>query len=298
MLGRATVLMPCFNHEQYVAESIRSVWSQIHDDVELVVIDDGSSDGSRDVLRALRRERDFTYIENEGNLGLNASLELALAAATGEYISALASDDTIEPHKLARQVEHLRRSGDDVVYAGGWMLFPDGARERIDFKTVASAFDTGAALRLLYTDDTKGPLVQSALFRGVVYRAMTAIRTRFLSDDWALAIAVLERYRVSFIDEPVFTYRQHPGNTYRRYWSTFPMRADVISTLTPEDLRDEALANLLESQGTFLWSEGERWRALKYAAAGYVLDPDARRLRKASQSLTSWLARHRASGAT
>src|SRR5438270_10375032 len=88
-----SVLLPSFNHEAYVEQAIRSVLEQSYPAVELVVIDDCSSDRTGEVAAELARAHGFTFAANPANLGLNATLEKALALSHGEYVSVLASDD-------------------------------------------------------------------------------------------------------------------------------------------------------------------------------------------------------------
>lgn len=283
---RTTVVIPSYNHAPYIEQAVRSVWAQTHPDVELIVVDDCSTDDSRHVLRSLLHERAFLLLENANNMGLNPALERGIESATGEFIGILASDDFIAPNKIERQVAHLEENALDAVYAGGWVLRVDGVRELLDTAEIASAFARGDALRLLRTRDTCGPLQQSGLFRTHVMRELLPVRRRFRSDDWALAISLLERFAVDFLDEPLFTYRHHESNTHRNYWLTFPMRVEVVCSLTPDPLRDEALANLLESQSAYLWHGGSRRRALCYRAAAVALNPGRTRLKRAARAVT------------
>lgn len=269
---RVSIIVPCYNHEAFVRETIESVWAQTYPDVELIVIDDASPDGSAAVIEQLRAERDFVFLRNERNLGLNATIERGLAHATGEFSALLASDDVVLPTKVARQVEWLVERAADGVYSTGWLLLPDGRRERIDLGEAGRRFGDGTALRRIQTSDTGGPLLQSGLFRTTVLRELAPVRRQFKSDDWALAIRMLELYRIGFLDEPLFLYRQHPENSFRDYWRTFPMRVEVVSQLTPEPLRLEAMANLFESQGRFLAADGRRAMARRFLLASIVLD--------------------------
>lgn len=273
-----SVIVPSYNHGAYVRECLASIQAQTYDPIEIVVIDDGSQDASVAEIEAAREARPFTFLRNERNLGLNASLERALQHVTGEYVGILASDDLILPTKIAEQVAHLLGTGSDGVFAGGYLLHPDGRREQIPTARMAAMFRDGAILRHMQTSDTYGPLLQSGLFRTTMFREATPIRRQFKSDDWALTLHMLERYRIDFVDRPLFVYRQHPRNTFRDYWRTFPMRVEVLSQLTPEPLRFEGLANLFESQASYLESDGKRWQALRFRLAALALHSSPRRI--------------------
>lgn len=104
-----SVLMPAHNHERYVADAIVSVVEQTHRPLELLVIDDGSTDGTAAVCRKLAEEHDVIRFESRSNAGVGATVNRLIARAKGDYLAFLASDDAFEPDKLSRQVAVLDR---------------------------------------------------------------------------------------------------------------------------------------------------------------------------------------------
>jgi glycosyltransferase involved in cell wall biosynthesis len=275
---RVSVIVPCFNHAAFIDDNIASVLGQTHPHVELIVVDDASTDGSADRIEALQAKHGFHFLRNETNLGLNATLARGLAAATGDYVSLLASDDMICATKLEEQLAYLQRTGADGVYSTGYLLRPDGSRTVIDLGEVDRRFRAGTILDRAYVADTNGPLLQSALFRTPVLRDGFRVSEGFQSDDWALFILLLERYRIGFLNRPLFTYRQHDGNSYRQHWATLPMRVEVVCKLTPEPLRLRALGNLLSTQALYMLVDRRPVDALRTAAAAFALDPSPMRL--------------------
>lgn len=273
-----SVIIPCYNHERFIREAIESVHAQAYPRVELIVIDDASSDRSADAIAAARQDGEFLFLRNADNVGLNATIERGLAHAAGDLIALLGSDDVLLPEKLAIQVPFLEGHGLDGVFSTGFTLHQDGRRELIRLDRVARMFAEGTILRHLQTDDTEGGLIQSGLFRATVLRDLAPVRRRFKSDDWAMSIRMLEQFRIGFLDRPVFLYRQHETNTHRNYWRTFPMRVEVISLLTPEALRLEGLANLMASQASYLAHDGRTAGSIRFHAAAFALDPSLRRL--------------------
>lgn len=272
-LPLVTAIVPSFNHEAYVAQAIRSVLEQTYPNVELIVIDDCSSDGTAQVAGELAREHGFRFVQNEANLGLNGNLEKVLRVARGEFACVVSSDDWIAPDKFEWQIEYLKRTGRDAVYATGWQAFPDGRTELIDLSNFERWFDDGSVPQRLYVDDTQGPLLQTALIRRDVLLELWPERARFKSDDWVTLIRLIERYDTGFVNRPCFYYRQHEANTYRKYWQTLPMRLEVVCNVTPEELRPRALANILCSMATYLEGDGKLGPALKFRAAALALDP-------------------------
>lgn len=268
-----SVVIPAFNHEPYIEDAIRSVLDQTYPRVEIVVVDDGSTDRTAEIADRLSREHGFTFVRNPANLGLNPTLMKGFGLARGDYLSVLASDDMIMPHKIEREVAHILLLGLDGVYANGVKLWDDGTTEPIDLDHVADKFAAGTMLDHVYCDDTSAPLFQSGLFARGPIVDLFPYRTRFKSDDWILLIKLLESYRIGFINEPVFFYRQHENNSYRKYWTMLPIRMEVVTQATPPRLRRRALANLFFSHAQSLYVGGERSMAARFLLASLAMVP-------------------------
>lgn len=100
-----SVLMPCFNGARWVSESIASVLKQTFTDLELIIVDGGSTDGSVDIIQDyIKRDARIVLINRPG-LGLSASLNLGIESARGEWIARLDADDIAEPERLALQLQ-------------------------------------------------------------------------------------------------------------------------------------------------------------------------------------------------
>jgi glycosyltransferase involved in cell wall biosynthesis len=104
---KISVILPCFNRRVSLERSIRSVLHQTYTNYELLVIDDGSTDGSAGVVDCISDKR-IKLIRNERNLGAAASRNIGIHAAIGEYVAFQDSDDVWEPEKLAIQLELLK----------------------------------------------------------------------------------------------------------------------------------------------------------------------------------------------
>jgi hypothetical protein len=103
---RVTVLMAVFNGEQYLDEAVESVLAQSYSDFEFLIVDDGSTDRTSDILRAFADPR-IRVIVNERNMGLTRSLNRGLAEARGEFVARQDADDVSAPTRIAEQVAFL-----------------------------------------------------------------------------------------------------------------------------------------------------------------------------------------------
>jgi GT2 family glycosyltransferase len=121
-----TVVMPGFNAALYVEQAVRSALEQTCRDVELVFVDDGSTDGTATLLQTLQREfgERLTVLQTQ-RAGPYPARNLALARARGDYIAFLDADDWWEPHFLDCMLDALRSAHADVAYCG-WQNVGDG----------------------------------------------------------------------------------------------------------------------------------------------------------------------------
>jgi glycosyltransferase involved in cell wall biosynthesis len=118
--------MAVHDGERYLVAAIESVLAQRLDDLELLVVDDGSTDGSADMLRGITDPR-LRVLTNERNVGLARSLNRGVADARGEFVARLDADDVCVPDRLARQVAFMD-ANPDVALLGSWYtkMMPDG----------------------------------------------------------------------------------------------------------------------------------------------------------------------------
>ena len=122
-----SVIMPAYNVEPYIGDAIRSALAQTFTDFELIVVDDGSKDGTAEVVKGFAKQDGRVKLVQQGNRGLAGARNSALRAARGEFFALLDSDDLWEPTFLAEQLAILRaRPEVDIVTGNGWCL--GGAR--------------------------------------------------------------------------------------------------------------------------------------------------------------------------
>lgn len=112
-------MMAVHNGEPFVGKSVQSILGQTFTDFELLVIDDGSTDGSRRIIRSIADSR-IRLILNGENRGLTPSLNRGLAEATGEFVARIDADDIALPQRLARQVTYLDKHPDITLVGSGY----------------------------------------------------------------------------------------------------------------------------------------------------------------------------------
>ena len=122
-----SVIMPVYNAGKYVKDAIKSILNQTFRDFEFLIINDGSTDNSKEIILSFSDNR-IRYIENEKNLRLIKTLNKGLKLATGKYVARMDADDVALPNRFSKQFSFLEMNT-DVVVCGSYIRYFDGAEK-------------------------------------------------------------------------------------------------------------------------------------------------------------------------
>ena len=108
-----SIVMPVYNCERYIQQAIDSILNQTYDDFELIIVDDGSTDKTSEIIQNVRDKR-ICLVKNTKNRGIIASLNNGIKLSTGKYIARMDADDISLPTRLERQIDHLTKTNSDI----------------------------------------------------------------------------------------------------------------------------------------------------------------------------------------
>lgn len=216
-MPRVTVLLTCYNHRTYIEAAVNGVRAQTFRDFEILAIDDGSQDGTREWLA---EQPDIRTIFNAENLGTYETLNVGLRNTDSEFVAVLNDDDLWLPPKLARQVELMDRYPRvGLVHTGGWFL--NGKDEVIEGNPLGFAWPTFPVdERGEWHGDGLEPLIRE----NKIIASAALARTRLLQDlggfnrlyfgsgDWEMWWRVAEVADLGFVAESLTGYRVHGAN--------------------------------------------------------------------------------------
>ncbi len=207
-----TVVALCYNHERFVVECLESIRAQTFQDFELVVTDDCSRDDSPGIIAdwLARHRPDAVFIRHSKNAGLCSTLNEALAASNGEFISMVATDDAWAPDKLERQLAFMRTLPPEVavVYSDAARMDESGAPLEGDFMQthrpgVAPA--SGSIFPAL-ADGNFIPAM-STLIRRSAIEAVGGYDERLTYEDYDMWLRLAARYEFAWLPGRVARYR-------------------------------------------------------------------------------------------
>jgi alpha-1,3-rhamnosyltransferase len=211
-----SVVIPCYNHAVYVKDCINSVINQVYENIELIIIDDGSKDSSVHVIEEMRnicevRFTRFKFLHRE-NRGLCNTLNQALEWCEGKYYSAVASDDIFLPLKIHKQVRYLENHPEVVAVFGGITLIDERGRiqRKIEKPGIFEFRDIFLSRHFLPAPTA---LVRRLELKAIGYDPSIKI------EDWNLWLKLSKRYTTKLVTlrESVTFYRQHQDNMSGNY---------------------------------------------------------------------------------
>jgi glycosyltransferase involved in cell wall biosynthesis len=233
-----SVIMTSYNHEAYLCESIESVLSQTFDDMELIIIDDGSRDGSVKIIEQFAdKHLQIRAMYHSENKGIAKTLNEALEAAGGQYIAIASSDDVWVGDKLARQMEVLNRDSDLIVWSDAYIIDEKGRDSGLlwsrRYRTAEKKKSGDIFIELLW-----GNFICP---QTLILSKKTADSVRFdpainYAVDYRFLIDVSKKYEFFYIDEPLVKYRVHRDNTIQRDSELW--RKDMFRIFRDEIRRD------------------------------------------------------------
>lgn len=238
-----SVVIPCYNHENFVQDCIQSVLDQTYQNIELIIIDDGSKDDSVLKIKQMldKCEKRFVRFEfrHRANKGLSATLNEALEWCKGEYYSAIASDDILLKDKIENQIQ----------------LFGDKNRENI-IAVLGNVYFINEKNEILASSEIKENTIynfdQIFMHQHLLYAPTQLIKTRvikevggykpgMLIEDWYMWLILSKIGNILVVPDLFVKYRQHDSNTVKQLEKMHKGRIEVLSHFKEEKLYQDAL---------------------------------------------------------
>lgn len=198
--NKISVIIPTYNRASLIERALQSVLDQDYPDIEVIIVDDYSTDNTEDVVKSVNDPR-IRFIKHSHNKGANAARNTGIREASGDYIAFQDSDDEWMPGKLAKQIEVFKHAPADtgVVYTAFWRI--EGNEKNYTPSRDVLMTDGYLFEELLKRNfiTTQSILLKKACFEEVGLFDETMPRLQ----DWELLLRLSKRYPFFFIDEPL-----------------------------------------------------------------------------------------------
>lgn len=200
-----SVIVPCYNHINYVKECIESILNQTYKNIELIVIDDGSKDQSVGKLLEIQRQHNFILIQQE-NRGLAATLNRGISEfASGKYLTLCASDDFWCIDKIEKQVAFMEKYN-DVAMCYGRTYYVDEESNKINLqKRSDNKLRGGHIFEDIFLFKFHPPV--NYLFKKSLFAEIGLYDESIYAEDYYMNLKIARKYKIGFLDDYLGYYR-------------------------------------------------------------------------------------------
>ncbi len=214
-MPRVSIIMPSYNHEKYIHDSISSILKQTFDDFELIIIDDASIDNSRDIINFFKKKDPRIKVKfHQKNLGTAKTINEALKISKGDFIAFTASDDIWLPHKLKTQMKVLNENDKLVVWSDGQLI---NEKNELIGKTFLERHNARNKKK-------NGNLFESLLRGNYIFGTTRILKRDNIKNiefdeqfkhlnDYKFEVELAKNFQYHFIPEDLAYYRHHQDNT-------------------------------------------------------------------------------------
>jgi len=208
-----SVIIPLYNAEKYIKQSIDSILDQTYKNIEIIVIDDGSSDRSEDIVRSINSDK-IRFLKNEQNLGVSATRNKGIEIARGKYIALMDADDISECTRIEKQVRFLEKNSDFGLVSSHFESFREylvGTKKRVRKLPIDPEM---IHANLLFSNAVCCPatMIRKDVLNKYQLQFDTSLR---MAEDFDLWRRLSFVTKIGNIDEPLLCYRKHKSNSIK-----------------------------------------------------------------------------------
>ena len=295
-----SVIVPAYNAAGTLEETLRSALAQGHETLEIIVVDDGSSDGTAAIARRVASQDQRVIVVEQANAGVAAARNRALGMARGEYVAPLDADDLWHPDKIARQLARFAE-GRTVTMVYCWSADIDGEGLVTELRGDVPRYEGDVMAPLLvanFIDTSSVPLIRrDALLAAGGWEEGLHRQDAQGCEDWLLYVRLAAAGEVLL--EPAFLvgYRQSPAamsrniGRMRRSMALVHHEAARLLGPLPRWVRRLSRAGFDHYLGDLLAEGGQRLPAAGHRARALALDPSWLTSRVARRRVKGWLTR-------
>ena len=237
-LPLVSILIPLYNHEQFIERLLDSIIEDSYENKEIILINDGSKDNSNEVVRNWinRNENiNINYISRE-NKGLNNTLNELISLSAGKYIINIASDDYLINNTISKRVEALEKNQNRLMLISDCITVDDN-NNTINDSSIEEFFhgnksnyfnDEKLKNEILYKWSIVGP---SYMVNKKIYDLLGYYDPEIILEDWDYAVRAVSENLILFLDEKVAAYRLHDNNTIKNKNAAIVFSESCIKTI-------------------------------------------------------------------
>lgn len=273
-----SVIAPCYNAKAYLEQALDSIYAQDYPNVEVIIVDDGSSDGSVTLLRALQARYGFA-LYTQANQGVSGALNTGLAHAKGEYVATPDLDDIMLPHSLSVRARYLQ-AHPEVGLVGALITYIDehGSTKKTQRPRGIRSLDFASIL-------ANGSVVGApvSLYRMTALKAAEGYDPLIRVQDFQMTLRIAyQGWGVHILPEVITRYRRHAGNLSKRYRTMLEADLRAIAPYRDHPQYAKGRVTLIHKALKYavVQDKPDAWRLLRQIPLKYVNGTTLRRVKR------------------
>ena len=250
MKNKITVIVPCFNQGKFLDNSLGSIYNQTYSKWECLIIDDGSTDDTKDIaLSWCQIDSRFIY-QYQVNKGLSSARNIGLQISSGDYIQFLDADDYLVGEKLNRSIEIMKMQSETDIVITNFKMFSDNVKN-----TTLPFCDLDAHQynleSILFNWEKKFSIpIHCALFKSELFENFRFPEELRAKEDWVMWLSMFkENPNYFYLDEQLVLYREHSDNMTKNQLlmnSEMHKALSIAKSIVPQDMFTRYLMKIIE----------------------------------------------------
>ena len=241
MNEKISIIIPAYNASKYITRTLDSICNQIYKNLEIIVVDDGSSDNTLEICKEQSEKDNRIKVYHKDNEGVTLARDMGISMAKGELIGFIDADDTIDPKMYECLYNNLVKYDADISHCG-YKTIKENGEENLFYGTgkLIIQSNTDGIIDLI-----KGEIIEPSLciklFRKELFDNLDYDKTMKINEDYVMNLLLFKKSRKSvFVDEPYYHYYQNENsgsskNTEEYFYIDMIKAVDLTLSLFEND---------------------------------------------------------------
>ncbi|NDV13293.1 glycosyltransferase family 2 protein [Crenobacter caeni] len=246
-----SILVPCYNHQKYIKTCLESLKNQDYGRIELIIIDDGSTDSSYEIIKtwSINNKNYFENLSHKKtiNNGITKTLSTLVNESNGEYIAFCASDDKLDKASITSRLKGFTSDNTAAVFGkaklinGEDKILSDDAAKKLYGANFKNKSGEQVVKELFFRWSLVGPVT---MYRRSAIMKAGGIDTRYIAEDRSLFLRIIKQGDYSYIDEHVAEYRIHNKSITRNISGRLIIPKDIATLHVEQQFKFTGIRHL------------------------------------------------------
>lgn len=214
---KVSIIIPVYNTAEYLHTCLDSILAETHHNLEIICVNDGSTDKSPTILKKYANQDSRIQVINQKNQGLSAARNAGIKTATGDYITFVDSDDKVKPEMIESLLKALKESQADIAACSFTESFPSGKTKSFNRNHQGTIYDTENAIKAMLKETGFNVAATMKLFSKNTLRGIKFPIGKLHEDVGTTYKAILKAKKLIFIPEDYYVYRHHQSSIINNF---------------------------------------------------------------------------------